>query len=379
MLPYLLLIFVPLLFALVAPARAIKPDARSGTLSVGVDRKIQSNSFLIPAFFVGFFLLLVLRDETIGCDVVSYHDHFDEYMTKELSEVFRARDPLYWLLNWVVGQFTDDFRWMLVVVAAIILVPIAKAYDEDREHGFLKLLLFVNLPTFVMVFSGLRQSIAMAMGLWAYQYVRKRKLIKFLIVAVLAWGFHHTAFIMFIFYPLYSMALRKKHMFLVVPSILLVFIFNQPIFMWATELLNTIFGEDYSATIKTTGAYTMLILFVMLAVFSYVIPDEKKMDKDALGLRNFMLMAVFLQCFAPVHSLAMRMNYYLILFIPMLIPKVLKCAKSNMAEIAQAAKIVMTVFFLFYYVVDTYVSCTTGVSSLNTHPYIAFWQQIPGE
>ena len=168
-------------------------------------------------------------------------------------------------------------------------------------------------------------------------------------------------------------------MFLVVPSILLVFIFNQPIFMWATELLNTIFGEDYSATIKTTGAYTMLILFVMLAVFSYVIPDEKKMDKDALGLRNFMLMAVFLQCFAPVHSLAMRMNYYLILFIPMLIPKVLKCAKSNMAEIAQAAKIVMTVFFLFYYVVDTYVSCTTGVSSLNTHPYIAFWQQIPGE
>ena len=374
MFPYLLLIFVPLLFAVVATSTKINVNQKERSLAIGSDPKIMNNSLLVPVFFLCFFALLALRDESIGCDLVVYHEHFDEYAAKEFSEVFfKEKDPLYWLLNWCIGQITSDFRWFIIIVALLILFPIAKAYCNDREHGFLKVLLFVNLPTFVMMFSGLRQSLAMAFGLLAYEYVRQKKLIRFLIVALIAFGFHHTGFIIFLFYPMYHLPIKTKHLMFVAPGMVLTFLFNKPIFTFATDLFNRIFGEDYDATITSTGAYTMLILFVMLAVFAYVIPDEKTMDRDTLGLRNFLLVSVLLQCFAPLHPLAMRMNYYFILFIPMVIPKVLKYAKPRWAAIAVVGKTVMVLFFLAYYLFNTYVSCMPGNSTLNTHPYVPFW------
>ena len=53
----------------------------------------------------------------------------------------------------------------------------------------------------------------------------------------------------------------------------------------------------------------MLILFALFTVFAFIIPDELIIDKETTGLRNFLLLSLVLQMFAPLHSLAMRLNY----------------------------------------------------------------------
>jgi hypothetical protein len=98
------------------------------------------------------------------------------------------------------------------------------------------------------------------------------------------------------------------------------------------------------------------------------------MDKETLGQRNLLLMALMLQCFAPVHVLAMRLNYYFIIFIPVLIPKILKYHKRSLKKLTIASQVVMIGFFVLYYLINTYESCKTGISDLNTYPYIPFWK-----
>jgi hypothetical protein len=85
-------------------------------------------------------------------------------------------------------------------------------------------------------------------------------------------------------------------------------------------------------------------------------------------------MALMLQCFAPVHVLAMRLNYYFIIFIPVLIPKILKYHKRSLKKLTIASQVVMIGFFVLYYLINTYESCKTGISDLNTYPYIPFWK-----
>lgn len=375
MIPYLVLLFVPFLFSCVAFTATVREKNRKWSLSVGTDKKILNNSFMLPAFFFLLFLLLALRDEYIGRDLQNYHSFFDNYSSASLKEVFEAeRDVLYWLLNWVVGQFTDSYQIFLAIVAAITLLPIAKLYCEDREYGFLKIILFVNMSTFIMLFSGLRQAIAMSIGLIAYEFVRKKKLLWFLLTVIIAWGFHHTAFMLFLLYPLYHVTLRKRHLWFVVPIIVAVFAFNKQIFSFMTNVLSSLFGEKYDMPIESTGAITMLILFILLLVLSYILPDDQKIDRETIGLRNYLLMVVLLQCFAPVHSLAMRMNYYFILFVPILVPKILKNTKYHFGDVAWLAKVVMNWFFLLYYLYTTYVSCQTGISDLRTYPYKFFWE-----
>lgn len=375
MLPYVLLMFVPLLFTIFATSKKALGVKHGSTLLIGTDEHIRNNSLLIPVFFLMLIVILSLRDELIGNDTGGYRRFFESYSAMSLRQVMaNTSDILYWLLNWLVGQFTRDFQVFLAVVAVITVAPIASVYGKDREHGFLKCVLFMNMTVFIMLFSGLRQSVALAMGMVAYEYVVRKKPLRFLLFALIAFGFHHSAFIILLYYPLCHFTFKRRHLWFVIPAVLAVFIFNKPIFSFAAQAMNSVFGEKYDGETTETGAYAMLILFAIFTVFAYVLPDEKLMDKETLGQRNLLLMALVLQCFAPVHVLAMRLNYYFIIFIPVLIPKILKYHKRSLKKLTIASQVVMIGFFVLYYLINTYESCKTGISDLNTYPYIPFWK-----
>lgn len=367
MIPYVLLMFMPLLIS----SFVIQCKCKY-TINYERKEEISKQNCILTFFFVMLFMILALRDESIGRDLKNYKFYFEKFSTLDFRGVFQEkRDVLYVFLNWMVARYTDDYQVFLAVVALITVLPVAVVYNKDKQHSFLKIVLFMNMSTFIMLFSGLRQSIAISVGVIAYEFVKRKKLLPFLLFAFIAWGFHHSAFMILLFYPLYHLTFKKRHLWFVVPAILMFFIFNNQIFTWATNLIDS---DKYTSDMTNTGAYTMLILFIMFAVFSYIIPDENKMDNEALGLRNFMLLAVLLQCFSPVHNLAMRMNYYYIIFIPMLIPKVITCAKENMKDVAYVSKIILTIFFVSYYLINTYNSCQTGISALDTYPYVPFWK-----
>ena len=277
------------------------------------------------------------------------------------------------VLNWLISKVTTNYQVFLAMVAVITVIPLAWLYCEDREHSFLKIILFMNMSNFVLLFSGLRQSIALAIGIIAFHYVREKKPLRFMLTALIALGFHHSAFMIFLYYPLYYATFKRKHLWFVIPAILFVFAFNRPIFSAAVSILSMFSSDKFAVNMSSTGAYTMLLVFIAFTVFSYVIPDEKHMDQETLGLRNFLLSAVVLQGFAPLHTLSMRLNYYYILFIPILIPKILKNAKPFPKDVVRFMKACFVVFFTGYYLLTTYVSCQTGISALDTYPYIPCW------
>jgi len=370
MLPYLLLIFVPLAFSMATYSKA---NGR-GMILIGGNREIVNHSFMLPVFFFILILLLSLRDISIGNDTANYKYYFELFSKFTLKKVFQTEmDILYVLFNWIVSRFTEDYQIFLTITAIIAIFPIAALYCEDRENGFLKLILFINMSIFVMLFSGLRQALAISMGAIAFEFVKRKNFWGFLIFSFIALGFHHTGFMVFLYYPLYHVTFRKKHLWFIIPVVLLVYLFNAPIFNGVASILNNIFGEKYSVTIDRTGAYTMLLVFIIFAVLAYVMPKEKSMDRETLGLRNLLVFAVVLQCFAPIHTLAMRMNYYYILFIPIIMPKILRPGQTISDSGARFIKIGLMAFFTIYYLWTTYNSCRTGISAMHTYPYVPFW------
>ena len=115
-----------------------------------------------------------------------------------------------------------------------------------------------------------------------------------------------------------------------------------------------------------------LFLFALFAVFAFIIPDESIMDKETIGLRNFLLLSLALQMFAPLHSLAMRLNYYYIIFIPLLLPKIIGCRSKRWGQVAVVARHIMVIFFLLYFFVNIY----TRDNNLNVFPYHFFWENV---
>ena len=130
---------------------------------------------------------------------------------------------------------------------------------------------------------------------------------------------------------------------------------------------------SFKRLVQTMDSSRSLILFAAFAVFSYVVPDESKMDDELYGLRNFLLLTVVLQSFAPLHTLAMRMNYYYIIFLPITVAKFVDIPQTSMKRIAKVAALIITAYFLWDFVSTVYTGYVTGVSALDTVPYIPFW------
>lgn len=357
MIPYYIMISVPVLIYMLY----------GGTNQYLNNEKKQKAT--LWAFFAILFLILALRHKSVGCDLPAYLSRFDSIRNFSFSQIFNAFEGErgYWTLNKLIGLFTSNKQIFITLMAIITLFPIARLYLKQSENALLTISIFLILPNFAMMFSGLRQAIAIALVAASFKYVKEKKLIGFIIIILLAMTFHTSAFIAFILYPLYHINITRNKFLASIPFIVAVFVYNKPVFEFLLEIMGE-FGEQYEY--EKTSAYTMIVLFALFVVFAYIAPQREQMDKNSIGLRNISILCLILQIFALANPIAMRMNYYFIIFLPILIPKMInRCSKTN-RQILTYIGFIMALFFFVYYI----NSMNQGVDTLQLYPYKPFWK-----
>lgn len=358
MVPFVVLLFVPLFIQ----------HTVIGNRLVDFEKKNKRALFF---FFALLTVLVMLRHETVGNDTRNYMHIFDKVSWMEWKEVgSRYSEWGFYYLNKIVSLFTDNSRVFIALSSVALSAMIYPTYKRLCKDPSLTIVLFCILSTFVMMFSGLRQMLAIGIGFIAYEFTRNKRLIPFVLAVILAVTFHTSAVMLAFMYPIYHAKITKKWLVFVVPVLIGMFVFNEQIFSFLGILIERY--TDYDATITKTNAYTMLIVFAVFVVFSFLVPDEAKLDEETIGLRNFLLFSFVLQMFAPLHMLAMRMNYYYIIFIPLLIPAVIRCRNERWKQAAVVARYVMIGFFIAYFFL---IKANSG-GNLNIFPYHFFWESL---
>ena len=358
MVPYLLLVFFPLMLWRIGSLYRIK---------LGNKVLYEDKTAAIDMFMFIFLLLLSLRGLKCGNDTKQYLRLYEQYSRYNLSEILNTYDHEsgYKLLNKIVRNVFNNFQMLLVITSVTCVFPLWYFYKKESEIPPLTIALFLSVAPFVMYFSGIRQAMSMSLGILAWYAAREKRLIRFILVVVVAMFFHNSAFMLLVVYPMYRARITKKWLWFVVPCMFAVYIYRNVIFNYLFLLL----WKEYDTT-PETGATMVLFLLIVFAVYSYMIPDEKQLDQDIIAMRNILLLSVVLQIFAMLHPLSMRMNYYFLLYVPILIPKIAKRCKKGYSQVAQLSVVVMTVFFIYYFL-------SNGIKDnddLNIFPYIPFWQ-----
>ncbi len=332
----------------------------------------KKNKFSLILFWIMLTALLMLRHPSVGTDTESYIVYFESICTSDWSDIIRynySTEIGFAILVKLISYISTQPQFIIAAIALIISAMIFPTYYRLLEDTSLTIVLFCIMSTFVMMFSGLRQMMAIAIGFIAYEFTRKNKLLPFIIAVAVAITFHSSAFMLIFMYPLYHAKITKKWLYFIVPLTVVIFIFNRQIFSVLSLILERY--TRFSASSSSTGAYAMIALFAMFAVFSFLVPDEDLIDEETIGLRNFLLLSLFIQLFAPLHTLAMRMNYYYIIFIPLLLPKIIKAKSVRWKQVAIAGRHVMVVFFLLYFFVSA-----SGEGVLDVFPYHFFWEGV---
>lgn len=367
MAPYCFLVGAPILFSLFYNLKSDSPINQQSN---------KKKNYNILIFFSCLFLLLSLRSMDVGTDLSGYKTYFNYFGAMSTEKVFGnygyEMELGYKILNkitYVLGN--KEFQFHLTVVAGICCASVATLYYKESENGVITILLFLTATSvFDMMFSGLRQVVAIALAAPTFYLVKNKKILWFLLCVFLATLFHKSAFIMLLLYPAYHIKLKPLHAAtLLAPAAVLIYLFRNQLF----ELLLPLAGEEYVdkyGEVQNTGAITMIILIAMFVIFSFVVPDEGKMDDETIGLRNILSLSLILQIFATTNFVAMRFNYYFLLFLPLTIPRIINRWQGDDKNSKLITNIVLILFFAAYY----FYRAFSDVDPLEIYPYSFFWQ-----
>ncbi len=358
MVPYFILIGVPAIFALFVNFFTFE------------SRRFKFNKWIIGSFFIIMIILLSCRNIDCGIDVANYEVLFNETIENKFMHIVETYDIEYGyhMLEYLIATTTSSFRLFLITVALISLIPIWMLYKKESKMPYLSVVIFAAVCPFSLYFSGLRQVCAMAFVVPAYHLVKKKNFMGFVLVVILAASFHISALMIFLLYPLYYIRFGRKTAIAFMCVAGAVLVTNESIFKMVLTSLGGKYAEKYSF-IQNTGAYTTLILLVIFMVYSYVIPDEEHLDEDTRGLRNILYVLVIIQCFAPINTLVMRLNYYYLILLPILIPKIVMNGKKSLKTVTNASVYVMCIFFTFWFV----KLVVSSEDVLQVFPYLSMW------
>lgn len=306
----------------------------------------------VTFFFISYLFLLCARDFSVGVDTSGYVRAFEygRHLDWKAQLLFGDNEIGFKLLRMIV-TFFGGARLYIIVAAVLIVLPVMYLYRREAEGAMICISFFLISLLFEMFFSGMRQSIAIAIAVPAYYFAKDKKAIKFLLMVALACCFHKSAIILLLLYPVYHAHITKRWLWGIIPLMGFVIIRRDFLMDLIFQLAGDEYTYKYSYLTGSSGQIGLMILFLLLAIYSYVILDEDKAGKEEIGLRNILLLATFIHLFTPLNPTISRINYYFILFIPVAISRINNRCRDEiyLYQLRTIATFVMPVFFVLYF------------------------------
>ena len=337
----------------------------------------KRNIIFVRWAFLGAFLLQALRAASVGWDTNNYIIGFNYY---KQGRLYINWEPLFRVLNFIVGIFTDNAQWLLAVSSLIILIGYGifiVENTEEKQSTFWQVFFFLTLNQYFVTMNLVRQALAMAFGLNIYTVMKKdrspKSVAAAVILAIIASQFHITAIAcLTLMAPFFFKSIKRKT--IVLMGTLLTLLFYG--FSVALNIFVLIFPKYYhylsSKYMSDTGmsgyyVLTTLLKIAIVAVIFLTLNPEKEENKTIYQLSLIMVMSVGVAILQTRTSLAVRFGYYLEVFIILAIPEFIrKFKKKNV-------RFFVTLFF-FAFGLSYFIYVMSAGSARGCVPYAFFWQ-----
>ena len=150
-------------------------------LEIG-DKMLKDNKYLIIALFP-IFLILAFRNGNMGADTGTYVSHFLYMIDTPLEIVikFSRMEVGYLIFVKLLTHITHNGLIYQIICISFMTVCMYIFLKQFKiEDALLYIFFYCTLGIFFFMFTGTRQCLAMSICLFSYQFLIKKKYLKFL-------------------------------------------------------------------------------------------------------------------------------------------------------------------------------------------------------
>lgn len=326
-------------------------------------RKFGIKSIYRKEYIIIISIILILqsglRHWSVGLDTMNYNFMFERAMEMSWNEIFESfkhlyqpgdnRDPGYNLFQKFIQLFTSNFQVYLILVAVIFFAAFGHfIYKNSSRISDAMMAFLIYSILFYSFFSitGIRQTLATAIALVSYEYIKKRKLLFFLILIFLASTIHKSVLI---FLPFYFAPMIKNVKFFY-KTVLFVF----PLLFIFRDTLNNFFttvgGYEDFARYEGAGTPIFSVLMILVSIFSFVRYNEVVFQNPNTKLMYFaIIIALFFTPLTWVNPSAMRVVQYFSIFMVLLVPMTIRTFKSSTDDLNRVIYVFFVIAIILIY------------------------------
>ena len=294
----------------------------SASEELSAKKKAKRKLIFVVIVCAQWILISGLRADSVGADTFNYMHLFDWHIQWNWSAVLtnlrqyyamgastRANnyEPGYILLEKTIGIFTTSHIAYKFIIATLFMTALGRFIYQNSDDPMVSFMVYDAIFYNMFSLTGYRQVVSAAIGiLAAYEYVKKRKLIPFVLLVLLASLFHKSTLVFLLFYPLANKKITQKYIVVSAVIIGIMIAFRNQLF----EFVKVLVGYDqYSGLYGfAQGTFTFLLILLTLAVI-YFRPQIVRCNRNADHYYNGMILTWTMMPFAMVSPTSMRLVY----------------------------------------------------------------------
>ena len=149
-----------------------------GFFIFGKGVSMRRNRLFLFASFIPIFLVQALRSYNVGSDSLTYYFAFISINSNSTGYIVDTWEPLYIVLNKLIGAFTNNPQWLFVVSSLLIDIGVIIFIFNNLEDGksaFWPVFFWFVCTCFFNSMNTLRQQIALSIVVNIYTILRKER------------------------------------------------------------------------------------------------------------------------------------------------------------------------------------------------------------
>ena len=318
--------------------------------------------------------ILMLRHESMGIDLlgvkgtIGYLGYFDKAARLPFVE-FTFQKPQFFEFGFrlyvkALATIWNSHQFFIAVTALLSLIPIAVLFWKKSKDPAFSWLIYVSLMPFMILFSGLRQGIAIGIGAMMFILAEDKKPVWFVVAGVLAAAFHVSSVLLFLVYPLFRLKIARKWRIIGTPVLLLLLLLIRKIII---EVGVRLFPNYAYAFIGDgSGSYKYFVMMFAIYLLCCVFMDDSELQNAYM---NYYFLACVFQMFGFFSEHAPRAGFYFTIALPVLLPDIIKKIKNTKWSITAYVGAVLCFVLLGFYTIYT-------TDWAVAYPYHWFWETV---
>ena len=284
----------------------------------------------------------------VGTDYKNYLPIFNTVSDISGKTPYGTIEPLSSVLMLVCKPFVNGYQVYLGLMAILISFITFYFFKENCDVSSFPFMIFIY---FMLMYSAslnaIRQIMSVAIVMLGYRFIMEKKLLKYIIVLVVAALVHKSALLCLPFYFLYFKKDRfsKIKLNLIIAVCMIIPFFIRNIFNILLSI--SLFSSYDRYFYRNAGYYVVGIIILRLPVLLMIFIFRSKLEERSEKNRFFIILYVMELLFYIIGGniiWAFRMAYYCLAAEAVLVPQLSEVVNKKY-------KVIVNVIFVIYYIV----------------------------